>query len=246
MDFGQFQTYLSATETVITLGSGLVAGITASTRLRRAPHRRVWRLSDPAGLKICAATSAITDTGRYKRASTGVGQVRALATVAHSLRTGYKRANVRDIVLSTDFHPTMYACDLILLGGSKNNAVTEQVLAALYENTGFRFSTEDPNAIEFDGQTLVGQHDSGQVKHDIATFLAHDNPFCEGKRVFVISGSHTFGTAAAARLAVDCLSKKMFSLPRRFLSLADVSVDGEQDARLSNIRLHKFQPFNYG
>lgn len=245
MDFEQVQFFVSATETAITLGSGVVAGVAASSRLRRAPHRVVWRLSDPAGLKICAATSAITDTGKYKRTSTGVGQVRALATVSHSLKTGYKRANVRDIVLSTDFHPTMFSSDLILLGGSKNNAVTEQVLDALYENTGFRFCPDDKNTIEFGGKRLTGQHDSGRVKHDVAAFMAHDNPFCEGRRVFIVSGSHTFGTAAAARLAVDCMTRRMFSLPRRFLALADVTVDGEQDARLGNIQVHKFGRYGY-
>lgn len=157
MDFEQIQFFVSATETAVTLGSGVVAGVAASSRVRRAPHRTVWRLSDPTGLKICAATSAITDTGKYKRSSTGVGQVRALAAVSHSLKTGYKRANVRDIVLSTDFHPTMLASDLILLGGSKNNAVTRQVLEALFDNTGFRFCPDDENIIEFGGKRLTGR-----------------------------------------------------------------------------------------
>jgi energy-coupling factor transporter transmembrane protein EcfT len=98
----------------------------------RLPHRRLWRLGNPANLVICAATSTTTNTGVYHRPATGIGQVRALALAIRSLNHAYQRKmDFNNILLSIDHLQERIENDLLLLGGPKNNQVSERFLKTI-------------------------------------------------------------------------------------------------------------------
>ena len=53
------------------------------------PIKRLWKIAEPEQLIICASTSTKTDTGRYFRPATGIGQLRSLGIIIESLGKAY-------------------------------------------------------------------------------------------------------------------------------------------------------------
>jgi len=98
----------------------------------RLPNRRLWQYNDPSCLTVCAATSTMTNTGVYSRPATGIGQVRALAVAMKSLYRAYRKGlDIQNILLSKDSLQERIENDLLLLGGPKNNGVSEKFLELL-------------------------------------------------------------------------------------------------------------------
>ena len=171
------------------------------------PTRRLWRLSKPTDLIVCAATSAIVDTGEYPRPATGIGQLRALVLVAISLRRAYSAFNLRHVLLSNEPLQTRIENDLILLGGPETNAVTLRFMKELkdrkivwQENHVQYWLAESADA------TLTPIVESRQVKVDFGLIVRMRNPFSrENRTVTIFSGTHTYGTSAAARYFTENL-----------------------------------------
>src|SRR5579859_2966623 len=93
-------------------------GVWLSVRL---PNRKLWQISNPSSLVVCAATSTSTNTGVYRRPATGIGQVRALAVATRSLTQAYHRhLDIQNILLSVDPLHDRIENDLLILGGPKN------------------------------------------------------------------------------------------------------------------------------
>src|SRR5579859_7282275 len=100
----------------------------------RLPGRRLWRLKNPANLVICAANSTNTNTGVYRRPSTGIGQVRALVLATRSLYQAYhKKLNIQNILLSTEPLQDRVEDDLLILGGPLHNELAEKYLDSFNE-----------------------------------------------------------------------------------------------------------------
>lgn len=80
---------LNLLSNVIWVPVGMVAAWLAYFLGVRLPHKRLWRLTDPSKLTVCASNSTNTNTGVYSRPSTGIGQVRAIALAINSLNAAY-------------------------------------------------------------------------------------------------------------------------------------------------------------
>lgn len=226
---------LQAVDILIALitGAGVSAGVIQVLATRR--HRRLWRLGRPIDLTICVATSTATQTGRYTRPATGIGQVRALAEIAHSLKTAYGEAADPALHMSQAMPPEALRKDIILIGGPKNNTASQRFIDAVHDQTGVSFDSEDQNLIVIDGRAYPAEANDGEVQRDYALVIATDNPFCAGKRSLFFAGSHTYGTGAAGRLIREHLIKNFFWLPERFVLLAEVTVDQHLDLVLRPI-----------
>jgi hypothetical protein len=172
------------------------------------PSQRLWRFHKPDSVVICTATNK-TDTGLYIRPSTGIGQVRALVFIVTSLNKAYKRFDFKRILLSTEQIGHYIENDLILLGGPKNNQVTKLFLE------------------KFDFYNLVNQSDdgsiywqktnkvfSGEIKNEVVVkdfgyIVCTRNIFSANShnRLVLFSGSHTYGTIAAAKYFCETVLK---------------------------------------
>ena len=86
-------------------------------------EKSLWQIADPKELVIVAAQATAIPNGEYLRPTTGVGQIRALASIVQSLNKAYGRLGLKNIYLSTDPLHERVENDLLLLGGPKTNEV---------------------------------------------------------------------------------------------------------------------------
>lgn len=186
----------------------------------RLPKRRLWRLTDPSNLVVCAATSTITDTGEYLRPATGIGQVRALAMATKSLSQAYTRQlDIKNILLSTDPLQERLENDLLLLGGPKNNQVTKHFLDLVYDKQP-AIQLANPDKIIWREITTTGtwvnagatEYNSiitnKKVVQDFGLIMRIESPFTTGGRtVVLLSGSHTYGLMAAAKYFTEDMQR---------------------------------------
>ncbi len=184
--------------------------------LQKNPVRRLWRISDPKKLIICAATSTKTDTGQYYRPATGIGQLRALGQIVESLGKTYD-IRVQNILLSINQIQRQIESDLILLGGPKNNEITKLFLEKIkYLN----IVTQEGCSIGWTtgGETVwyTGKIADKKVIKDFGIAIRMRNPFDSAGRSFIslFSGSHTYGTIAAALYFTEHCIKKARGLKR--------------------------------
>jgi hypothetical protein len=184
----------------------VVAATAIGARLLQIlPSRRLWRLSRRSELVVCAAQSTSSETGRYIRPATGIGQLRALATIAPSLSRAYGSLSEANIVLAKSMAGTYHEADIVSLGGSKNNPVTADILRSLREkgvpaphSDESRLSWPALTATIFEAETI-----DGEVVKDYGMLLRARSPYNRGRTVVVLAGASTFGTAAAARYFVE-------------------------------------------
>lgn len=218
----------------------LAAGV-ALTRLRDTlPSRRLWKIKEPAGVVISVAHSAASDTGKYLRPATGIGQVRALALLMPSLRRAYSDLRIRNIYLSSDPLLERLESDLICLGGVKNNQVTGDVLEHLRPGC----------PISMDGSTITWHDDTGEedyegtikdgeVVRDFGLIVRAKNPFRPSRTVVILAGSHTYGTIAAARFFCEELGSPLKPRPRSFAALVEAPVRNGYPSSPTLIRFAK-------
>ncbi len=162
----------------------------------RQSHRRRWRLSNPQGLRICISASPNIESGTYFRPTTGIGQAKALALVAPSLIRAWRDVDAQNVYFANEISGSGLETDLILIGGPKTNSLSARVLDLVGEAYGIRQqgSTIVAGNSEFEGE--VADDATGT---DYGLLLHINNPFAQGHRLVLLSGSHTFGTVAAAR-----------------------------------------------
>jgi hypothetical protein len=205
----------------------LLAGLALAKLRDTLPSRRLWRLDDPSRVVISVAHSTASHTGKYLRPATGIGQVRALALLMPSLRRAYSDLEIRNIYLSSESLLDRLECDLICLGGVKNNKVTEDVLDHLGDRCPLSMKDSEIFWTE-QGETEAyeGAIDNGQVVRDFGLIVRTENPFnSKDKRtVVILAGSHTYGTIAAARYFCAELGSPFRRQPRSFAALVESEV----------------------
>lgn len=176
------------------------------------PLKKIWRIRNPKALVICIATSTKTDTGDYFRPATGVGQARSLAIVYASLSKTYKDIQVKNILLSIDPIQNQIEHDLILLGGPKNNEFSRIFLKKIEQ---FNIANQSESIIYWlhnkSQDTFVGSTNEKKVTTDYGLIIRMQNPFVtssEKSSIILLSGSHTYGTIAAAKYFTENLVKE--------------------------------------
>ena len=190
------------------------------------PHRRLWQFGNPSDLVICVATSDTKDTGEYLRPMTGIGQVRALAHIMPSLERAYKGIKVNNIRLSVDMPGDECECDLICLGGVKNNEFTAKALTALGEQVPVHQTASAITWKDKDGttKTFEGSVVDQNVDQDFGYVIQAANPFNPDRRIIIVGGSHTYGNVAAARFLVTEMTKLRYWRHRSFCALVKAEV----------------------
>jgi hypothetical protein len=191
----------------------------------RLPNRKLWHLKDPSRIVVCAASSTTTNTGVYNRPATGIGQVRALALATKSLTQAYRRRlDIQNILLSSEHLQERIENDILLLGGPKSNQVSARFLDLLideqpvmqidstiiWRSNRVRGQWIDQGAIEYEGKAI-----NRQVIRDYGLIIRSQNPFTSRNRTAILfSGSHTYGTVAAAKFFTDDMHKHLHKLMR--------------------------------
>ena len=170
----------------------------------RLSARRRWRLRTPSEVRICLSASPPVNTGAYLRPATGIGQAKALAIIAPSLVKAWRSIDIENIFFSDDLPGHDYEADLILIGGPKTNVVTARVLEEIGMSLGV---TQKDSQIIAGEQVFEGSAspnaDQNTVQIDYGLIVRTQNPFRTGRRLIIISGSHTYGTVGAARFIVE-------------------------------------------
>jgi hypothetical protein len=176
--------------------------------------RSLWQIQEPRRLVVIVANSSHIPTGEYLRPATGIGQVRALSCAFKSLIKAYNDVDIRNIYLSTDHLQDHLENDLILLGGPKNNEVTKEYLelilkdqpakvigSKIYWRENAQGNWSDEAATEYWGEVR-----DESVYSDYGLIVRARNVFSQEERTVVLfSGSHTYGTLAAAKYFVEKL-----------------------------------------
>ncbi len=162
--------------------------------------RRRWLLSDPRRVRLCISASPNVETGAYHRPTTGIGQAKALAQISPSLTKAWRDIDVQNVYFAEEVAGSDLETDLILIGGPKTNALTQRVLDIVGEDMGCR---QDGSTIIVGDKRLEGEVDDNATGTDYGLVMRITNPFSSAHRLIVLSGSHTFGTVAAARFLVS-------------------------------------------
>lgn len=164
------------------------------------PLRKLWNINNIKNLSVILSTSVVTDTGKYMRPATGLGQVKALALVSNSLNVAYKNFEINNIQLSEMTNGEMLKGNVISLGGPNTNKITKILLKKINERI------EIVNQVGNDFQWCHGEKllfspyvQDKKVLVDYGLIVATSNPLESNNRVFIFSGGHTYGTAAAAQ-----------------------------------------------
>jgi len=186
-----------------------------------SPTRRLWKIYSPKNLIICASTSTKTDTGEYFRPATGIGQLRALAYCVESLAKVYD-IKIQNILLSINQVQKQIENDIILLGGPKNNEITRmfldkiKYLKVIDQNKGKIIWMLNYPEIIFEGQIK-----NKEVIKDYGLIVRMYNPFDSQRKttICLFSGSHTYGTIAAAKYFAYYYIKKMKFYKRKFKNI---------------------------
>lgn len=166
----------------------------------RAANRRRWGFTAPEHLRICIAASPDVETGEYRRPSTGIGQAIALALISTSIARGWRTVDIQNVSFPHELSGRDLESDLILVGGPKTNAQTRSALDELGAHWDV---TQEGSVITAGGQRFEGVTDSDSVVNDYGLVIRTANPFSPRHRMVVLSGSHTYGTIAAARFLVE-------------------------------------------
>ncbi len=157
-------------------------------------------LRDPTSVRVCVSSSPGIATGDYRRPTTGIGQAKALAQISPSLTKAWRDVDVQNVYFSEEVAGSDLEADLILIGGPKTNALTRRVLDRVANQTG---CTQEGSTIIVGDRHLEGEVDDDATGIDYGLVMRIANPFSPMHRLIVLSGSHTFGTVAAARFLVS-------------------------------------------
>lgn len=172
----------------------------------KLPNRALWKFSSPSAITICVAESAAVDTGKYIRKTTGIGQVRALATITPSLAKAHGRIDTHYIQLANTPLGVKTEGDLVCLGGVKNNAKTRDILKALAAH-GYDVPQMEGSSIHWTGGEGRIEYkaitENGIVTRDFGLIVRAPNPFGPKHTAIVLAGASTYGVVAAARYFVD-------------------------------------------
>ncbi len=166
----------------------------------------LWQLREPRNLVIITAASDSSHTGQYRRKSTGIGQMRAMAYLAPSLTAAYPDIELRNVRLSDENLASARDADLLLLGGPKNNQQTRELLDLLQEQ---QPANQQGSVILWDGDEHLGDAEDDAVIDDFGLMIRTRNPFSPRDRTAVLlTGSHTHGTMAAAKFFAEELLRR--------------------------------------
>lgn len=212
------------------------------------PIERLWRILDPKNLIICAATSTKTDTGKYVRPATGIGQVRALGSSIESLSRAYD-VKIQNILFSDDQVQKQIEKDIIILGGPKTNSIAKLFLDKLRETKDVVYQIDNTicwNVRNEEKEFNAIEDNRKNVLKDYGLVIRGQNQFCNQskKTTFCLfTGCHTYGTIAAAKYFTEehIKSMKIFSKsPKNVIILVECDIIDGFPVAIKMIKKYEF------
>lgn len=167
--------------------------------------RRTFRFQSAEPPTVVTTALTPVATGRYRRAATGIGPVRALSELAPRYALAYWRRRLDHIFTSDAQLHERRSGDLILLGGEKLNEVTRDALNLLAEDSGtFPVVTTSESDIKWAGTSYASEGDGERLTADYGLVVRARNPWTSGTEatVVILTGASTHGNHAAARIFV--------------------------------------------
>ncbi|MFV0417867.1 MAG: hypothetical protein ACK5KT_03910 [Dysgonomonas sp.] len=195
---------------IIWLGLGILSAFFIRYIRVVHPNKKLWDLSIPEKTIISIATIK-TQTDKYTRPATGVGQLKALSYIIKSLNKAYKKFDLKNILSSEEELGQKIEDDIILLGGPKNNKITK-LFFEKFDQTNALLQADDGSIFwQKNNQIYRGTVINDKVVSDYAIIIKTDNLFSTAHktRLILLSGCHTYGTIAAARFFCENVDKKI-------------------------------------
>lgn len=140
-------------------------------------------------------------------AALGEGSAYSLTLLMNVLQHLYHHPQL-SVHLCLDVQQRYEKANLVLIGGPESNFVTRKILSD--------HRVKDKLDYMFDGYKLVDKHSEKSYEANITSDVTKgvsgidygfvwkgSNPFAESKRVYILAGSRTFGTLAAAAALCD-------------------------------------------
>jgi hypothetical protein len=174
----------------------------ASFAYVRMGWRRLFRADDPECVTVVVSASSHTNTGAYRRASTGLGQVRAIADLAPRFAQAYWRQRLDQVFTSeSELHERVEG-DLLVLGGEKTNVLAWELLEAWSMEEGFPVLPCSESSIRWFGESFCSAGDGTILTKDYGLIVRNGNPFASGRgrTAILIAGASTAGVHAASRV----------------------------------------------
>lgn len=170
------------------------------------PIEKVWRfLQDPTHIFLTLA-----NVGKVG-ASGGYGDLLAMSYVYTLAEHHFSSAK---LAIHTDHSSLSGVCgeNLIVIGGGKYNTVYRKLIEDLHvplhffdtDTESFKDIRNRERAIVFSPE--YGQN--GKIVHDIGLAVIAKNPKNENKKIIIVAGAHTYGTAAAMKFLIDNVKLK--------------------------------------
>ncbi|MGI4742602.1 MAG: hypothetical protein ACRYG7_46180 [Janthinobacterium lividum] len=178
------------------------------------PVKKLWNLKDPDNLITCVSASHEVDTGEHKKTTTGVGQVKAFGFVVESLSVAYN-VKSQNVFMANEPIKNKLHNDLLLLGGSKHNAYTEDFIEKIqelnivnhYKKVMVWKKTLDNKDRVYEGKEKLNEATQEmEVIKDYGLIIRMKNPYSypnKERTICLFAGSHTYGTIAAAKFFTE-------------------------------------------
>lgn len=185
--------------------------------------RRLFGVSNPKKVVVVVSASAHTRTGVYKRPSTGIGQVRAMAELAPRFAQAYWRQRLdRVYTADAELHERVEG-DLVVLGGEKTNKLTDELLNCWSKEAGFPVVPTQKSEIVWRGKTYASDGDGAQLSVDYGLIVRAPNPLATDSQhvAILISGASTVGGHAASR---SYTTKRIFRRQKYVAALVECRV----------------------
>ncbi len=184
--------------------AGWFAGIIGSVPDRQG----LWQVAQPEKLVVVASTSVEVYTGEYWRKCTGIGQLGAFACAVDSLSKAYDNLCYEHVYLSKQISGQvsgkLLKNDLLLLGSPKTNHISKRFLRGIRNSQVARQEKDtilwkDNVTTPWTGaEKFRGRTSRRRVISDYGLIIRTRSPFQADRTVILFSGSHTYGTMAAA------------------------------------------------
>ena len=198
---------------VVSLGLDVIqqAAVAATTFVvgyfwLRVGNRSRFRYQNPSVVTVIVSASAHTMTGTYRRSSTGIGQVRALAVINRRFNTAYGRKLLDQVFTSDAELAGRIEHDLLVLGGPKTNKVAADIIAQVQaDQPDFPLAPVRDSVAVWDGKEYASVGDGTQLSRDHGYVVRVRNPFAPANsraNVLIFGGASTCGGHAAARVFV--------------------------------------------
>ncbi len=169
------------------------------------PVKKFFGFSDTERLDVIATTSHVTHSSvgaKVVRATTGIGQIEGVATIARFLGQYYrKKPLLIKLSVAVSERPER---DLVLVGGPAKNQLSGSFLSHLNAETPIQIEFDDVDIyLKFDDLVITKEDlviENEFPTKDFAVVVAWQNPFAnKRRRCFFCAGFTSYGTSGGAR-----------------------------------------------